>query len=145
MSVVVEQSVAVGAAPAKVFAFLHVPDSRPEWDVMVDLARLEGDAPAAGVRMHLRGRRTAPSWVGEYAEFDSPRRSVLRLVEGVGMPFSAFSQTITVAPRDGGCTVTLRLDYQVRGPARALESVTLRPRLAGAVRKSLAQIARRFG
>ena len=41
--------------------------------------------------------------------------------------------------------MTLRLDYQVRGPARALESVTLRPRLAGAVRKSLAQIARRFG
>jgi len=145
MSTAIEQSVAVGAAPAEVFAFLHAPDRRPEWDTMVDLARLEGDVPAAGARLHLRGRRTAPSWVGEYAELDVPRRSVLRLVEGVGMPFSAFSQTLVVTPRQGGCTVTLRLDYQVRGPARALEPFTLRPRLAGAARKSLAQIARRFG
>jgi uncharacterized protein YndB with AHSA1/START domain len=145
VSVVVEQSVAVGAPPAEVFAFLHAPELRQEWDSMVDLARLEGDAPAAGARLHLRGRRTAPSWVGEYAELDPPRRSVLRLVDGVGMPFSAFSQTLVVTPRKGGSTVSLGLEYQVRGPARALEPFTLRPRLAGAVRKSLAHIARRFG
>jgi len=142
---VIERSVAVGTSPAEVFAFLHAPERRQEWDSMVDLARLEGDVPAAGVRLHLRGRRTAPSWVGEYAEFDPPRRSVLRLIDGVGMPFSAFSQTITVAPRKGGSTVSLRLEYQVRGPARALEQFTLRPRLAGAARKSLALIAGRFG
>jgi uncharacterized protein YndB with AHSA1/START domain len=145
VSVVVEQSVAVAAAPAEVFAFLHAPERRPEWDAMVDLARLEGDAPAAGARLHLRGRRTAPSWVGEYAELDAPRRSLLRLVDGVGMPFSAFTQTLVVTPAGGGCTVTLRLEYQVRGPARALEPFTLRPRLTGAVRKSLAQVAGRFG
>lgn len=145
MSVVIEQAVAVAAKPAEVFAFLHDPERRPEWDVMVDLARLEGDAPAVGARLHLRGRRTAPSWVGEYAELDAPRRSVLRLVDGVGMPFSAFSQTLVVTPGKGGCTVSLRLEYQARGPARALESVTLRPRLAGAVRKSLAQVAQRLG
>jgi hypothetical protein len=33
----------------------------------------------------------------------------------------------------------------VRGPARLLEPFTLRPRLAGAVRKSLAHIGGRFG
>jgi uncharacterized protein YndB with AHSA1/START domain len=145
VSVVIEQSVAVGASPAEVFAFLHAPDHRQEWDAMVDLARLEGDALAAGARLHLRGRRTAPSWVGEYAEFDPPRRSVLRLVDGVGMPFSAFSQMLAVAPRKGGSSVSLRLEYQVRGPARLLEPLTLRPRLAGAVRKSLAHIGGRFG
>jgi uncharacterized protein YndB with AHSA1/START domain len=145
VSVVIEQAVAVGAPPKEVFAFLHAPDQRHEWDAMVDLARLEGDAPAKGARLHLRGRRTAPSWVGEYAELDAPRRSVLRLVDGVGMPFSAFSQTIAVTPRKGGSTVALRLEYQPRGAARLLEPVVLRPRLVGATRKSLANITRWFG
>jgi uncharacterized protein YndB with AHSA1/START domain len=145
MSVVIEQAVAVTAKPADVFAFLHDPERRPEWDVMVDLARLEGDAPAVGARLHLRGRRTAPSWVGEYAELDAPRRSVLRLVEGVGMPFSAFSQTITVTARKGGSTVVLRVEYEPRGVARLLEPVVVRPRLATATRKSIANIAQRFG
>jgi carbon monoxide dehydrogenase subunit G len=144
VSVVIERSVAVGAPPAEVFAFLHAPDRRQDWDSVVDFARLEGDAPCVGARLHLRGRRTAPSWVGEYVEFDPPRRSVLRLIDGVGMPFSAFTQTIVVAPRKGGSVVSLRVEYQVRGPARALEQFTLRPRLAGAARKSLALIAGAF-
>ncbi len=145
MSVVIEQRVAVGAAPREVFAFLHDPERRQQWDVMTDLARLEdASAPAVGVRVHLRGRRTAPSWVGEYAELDPPRRSVLRLVEGVGMPFAAFSQTIAVVAGDGGSTVALRLEYQPRGVGRLLEPVVLRPRLSTAVRKSLASVARHF-
>jgi carbon monoxide dehydrogenase subunit G len=144
VSVVIEQAVAVAARPADVFAFLHDPERRPQWDAMVDLARLEGDAVAAGARLHLRGRRTAPSWVGEYAEVDRPRSSVLRLVEGVGMPFSDFRQTIRVASHKGGSRVTLRLEYAPRGPARALEPFTLRPRLAKAVRRSLENLSRRF-
>ena len=92
----------------------------------------------------LRGRRTAPSWVGEYTELKPPRRSVLRLVEGVGMPFAAFSQTIEVAGRDGGSAVTLRLEYEARGAGRLIEPVVLRPRLAKAVRRSLGSIARHF-
>jgi carbon monoxide dehydrogenase subunit G len=144
VTVVIEQAVAVAARPAEVFAFLHDPARRPEWDAMVDLARLEGAAAATGARLHLRGRRTAPSWVGEYAELDRPRASVLRLVEGIGMPFSDFRQTIRVAPSDGGSRVTLRLDYAPRGPARALEPFTLRPRLAKAVRRSLDNVSRRF-
>ena len=144
MSVVIEQAVAVAARPADVFAFLHDPDRRSEWDAMVDLARLEGDSAAAGTRLHLRGRRTAPSWVGEYVEVDRPRASVLRLVEGVGMPFSDFRQTIRVAASDGGSRVTLRLEYAPRGPARLLEPFTLRPRLAKAVRRSLDNVSRRF-
>lgn len=145
MSVVIEQRAAVAAAPKDVFAFLHDPDRRQQWDAMCDLARLEdASAPAVGVRLHLRGRRTAPSWVGEYAELAPPRRSVLRLVEGVGMPFSAFRQTIEVAAQDGGSTVTLRLEYNPRGLARLLEPVVLRPRLTTAVRKSLASIPGHF-
>ncbi len=145
MSRVIEQRVSVDAAPKDVFAFLHDPDRRQQWDAMADLARLEdASAPAVGVRLHLRGRRTAPSWVGEYTEMAPPRRSVLRLVEGVGMPFSAFSQTVEVAARDGGSTVALRLEYQPRGFGRLVEPIVLRPRLATAVRKSLANVARHF-
>jgi uncharacterized protein YndB with AHSA1/START domain len=144
VSVVIEQLVTVAAPPAEVFAFLHDPGRRPEWDAMVDLARLEGDAAATGARLHLRGRRTAPSWVGEYAELDPPRRSVLRLVDGIGMPFREFRQTIAVTPRKGGCDVTLRLDYSPRGPARVLEPFTFRPKLTGAVGRSLENVSRRF-
>jgi uncharacterized protein YndB with AHSA1/START domain len=145
VSVVIEQRVSVAAAPREVFAFLHDPDRRQQWDAMVDLARLEdASAAAVGVRLHLRGRRTAPSWVGEYTELEPPRRSLLRLVEGVGMPFAAFSQTVEVAARDGGSAVTLRLEYEARGLGRLVEPVVLRPRLAKAVRRSLASIARHF-
>ncbi|HEX5248230.1 MAG TPA: SRPBCC family protein [Gaiellales bacterium] len=145
MSVVIEQRASVGAAAKDVFAFLHDPDRRQQWDAMTDLARLEdATEPAVGVRVHLRGRRTAPSWVGEYAELAPPQRSVLRLVEGVGMPFSAFSQTIEVAPVKGGSTITLRLEYQARGLASLLEPVVLRPRLTKAVRRSLAGISSHF-
>jgi uncharacterized protein YndB with AHSA1/START domain len=141
----IEQRVFVDAAPKDVFAFLHDPGRRQQWDAMTDLARLEGaSTPAVGVRLHLRGRRTAPSWVGEYTEVAPPRRSVLRLVEGVGMPFAAFAQTVEVAPRDGGSAVTLRLEYEARGPGRMVEPVVLRPRLAKAARRSIASIARHF-
>jgi uncharacterized protein YndB with AHSA1/START domain len=145
VSVVIEQRVSVDAGPNEVFAFLHDPDRRQQWDSMADLARLEdASAPAVGVRLHLRGRRTAPSWVGEYTELAPPRRSVLRLVEGVGMPFAEFRQTIEVAARDGGSAVALRLEYEARGAGRLLEPVVLRPRLAKAVRRSVASIGRHF-
>jgi uncharacterized protein YndB with AHSA1/START domain len=146
VSVVLQQQTAVRAKPAEVFAFLHDPDRRQDWDVMVDRCRLEDDPPAAGSRLHLHGRRKAPSWVGEYAEFDPPHRSVLRLVEGVGMPFSTFTQTITVKPHDATTTVvSLRVEYAARGPVVLVERFTLRPRLAGAVRRSVANLAQRFG
>jgi uncharacterized protein YndB with AHSA1/START domain len=145
VSVVIEQRVSVDAAPKEVFAFLHDPNRRQQWDAMTDLARLEdASEPAVGVRLHLRGRRTAPSWVGEYTEVAPPRRSVLRLVEGVGMPFAEFRQTIEVAARDGGSAVALRLEYEARGLGRVLEPVVLRPRLAKAARRSVASIARHF-
>jgi uncharacterized protein YndB with AHSA1/START domain len=146
VSVVIEQRTAVAAKPAELFAFLHDPDRRQDWDAMVDGCRLEGEAPAAGARLHLHGRRKAPSWVGEYLEFDPPRRSVLRLVDGVGMPFSAFVQTLTVTRHDGRTSVVaLRIEYAARGPVVLVERFTLRPRLAGAMRRSVANIANRFG
>ena len=141
---VVESHAAVAAPPADVFAFLHDPAQRPVWDVAVDLCNLEGEAVAAGSRLHLRGRRKAPSWVGEYVEVDPPRRSVLRLVDGVGMPFSDYRQTIEVARSDGRSTVTLRLDYTVRGPLVVIERFTVRGRLLRALHDSARKVEMRF-
>jgi uncharacterized protein YndB with AHSA1/START domain len=141
---VVESHATVAAPPADVFAFLHDPAQRPVWDVAVDLCNLEGEAVAAGSRLHLRGRRKAPSWVGEYVEVAPPRRSVLRLVDGVGMPFSDYRQTIEVAKDGGGTAVTLRLDYAVRGPLALVERFTVRGRLARALHDSARKVEMRF-
>jgi uncharacterized protein YndB with AHSA1/START domain len=141
---VVESHATVAAPPADVFAFLHDPAQRPAWDVSVDLCNLEGESVVAGSRLHLRGRRKAPSWVGEYVEVAPPRRSVLRLVDGVGMPFSDYRQTIEVAGDGGGTAVTLRLDYAVRGPLVLIERFTVRGRLARALHDSARKVAMRF-
>lgn len=141
---VIEQRASVAAPPADVFAFLHDPEQRPVWDTSVDLCRLEGDAVAAGARLHLRGRRKAPSWVGEYVEVDPPRRSVLRLVEGVGMPFADYHQTIEVAADGGRTVVTLRLEYGVHGPLVPIERFTVRGRLQRALHDSARKVEMRF-
>jgi uncharacterized protein YndB with AHSA1/START domain len=141
---VIERTVTVSAKPAEVFAFLHDPEQRSVWDASVDLCRLEGEAVAAGSRLHLRGRRKAPSWVGEYVEVVPPRRSVLRLVEGVGMPFSDYRQTIEIAPAKGGATVTVRIDYTTRGVLALLDRFTVRGRLDHALRDSVRGIEMRF-
>jgi uncharacterized protein YndB with AHSA1/START domain len=143
---VIERRATIAAPPDRVFAYLQDPVRRPMWDTMVDLCRLEAaDAPAAGVRMHLRGRRKAPSWVGEYVEYDQPRRSVVRMVGGVGMPFSDFRQTITVGRAGDGSEVVLRIDYRARGLFALLEPVTVRRRLRRAVGDSLRRLEAEVG
>ena len=141
----IHRAVIVNARPAEVFAYMHDPDSRAHWDRMADLMRYEADAPAKGVRVHFRGRRTAPSWVGEFVEYDPPRRSVIRLVEGVGMPFRDFRQTIIVAKSGDGSRVEMDIDYEARGVMRLLEAMTARPRMAKAVTRSLNAVAGHFG
>jgi uncharacterized protein YndB with AHSA1/START domain len=140
----IERTVTVSAKPAEVFTFLQEPEQRPVWDASVDLCRLEGESVTPGSRLHLRGRRKAPSWVGEYVEVDPPHRSVLRLVDGVGMPFSDYRQTIEVAGDGGGTAVTLRLDYAVRGPLALIERFTVRGRLARALHDSARNVEMRF-
>ncbi len=144
VAIVLDQRTTVRAPQAKVFEYLHDPAARGSWDAAVDLSRLEGDRVAAGARLHLRGRRTAPSWVGEYVAYQPPRRSELRLVEGVGMPFRSFSQTIELRRSGGGTEVLLRTAYEPAGPMRLLEPIILRPKLRRAALRSLANVSSRF-
>jgi uncharacterized protein YndB with AHSA1/START domain len=140
----VHRSIAVNGSPADVFAYLHDPKARARWDGMSDLVRLEADAPATGVRVHFRGRRTAPSWVGEYVAYEPPRRSVIRLVEGIGMPFSEFTETIAVKPEGGGSRVQMTVEYSPRGLLRLLDVFTSRPRITRATDRSLRAVADHF-
>jgi uncharacterized protein YndB with AHSA1/START domain len=144
MAVVIEEQVDAAAAPATVFAYLHDPANRGSWDASAESATVDGGSPAAGARLHVRGRRMAPSWVGEYTAFEPPRRSSVRLVEGEGMPFRSFSQTISVAPRIGCSTVTMRLEYEPAGVVRLIEPLTLRARLRKVTHRSLGLIRDHF-
>jgi uncharacterized protein YndB with AHSA1/START domain len=144
MPVVIEDQVDAAAAPATVFSYLHDPAERGSWDASAESSTVEGGSPAAGVRLHVRGRRMAPSWVGEYTSFEPPTRSSVRLVEGEGMPFRSFIQTISVAPRRGGSTVTIRLEYEAAGAVRLIEPLTLRSRLRKVTHRSLGLIREHF-
>jgi uncharacterized protein YndB with AHSA1/START domain len=144
MAVVIEEQVDAAAAPAAVFAYLHDPANRRSWDASAESATVDGGSPAAGARLHVRGRGMAPSWVGEYTAFEPPRRSSVLLVESEGMPFRRFSQTISVAPRKGGSTVTIRLEYEAAGVVRLIEPLTLRSRLRKVTHRSLGLIRDHF-
>jgi carbon monoxide dehydrogenase subunit G len=144
MGVVIEQRVEVAAAPAAVFAFMHDPSQRGVWDASAEGSTIDRPAPAPGVRVHVHGRRLAPSWIGEYSAFEPPKRSTLRLVEGEGMPFRSFSQAISIAPRRGGSAVTIRLEYEAAGAVRLIEPFTLRNRLRRVTQRSLDALADHF-
>ncbi|MDX6548818.1 MAG: Polyketide cyclase / dehydrase and lipid transport [Gaiellales bacterium] len=145
MAVVIEQRVRTAGSPAAVFAYLHDPGQRADWDVSSDAATLEPDTPGVGARLQLRGHRTAPSWVGEYTVYEPPRRSSLRLVDGAGMPFTSFVQSLSVTRDGSGSMVEIRLEYEPRGVVRLIEPLTLRSRLRKVTLRSLAKIRERFG
>jgi carbon monoxide dehydrogenase subunit G len=141
---VIEQRADLNAAPRDVFAFLTDPARRGEWDSSCERCTIEGDAPAKGVRVHITGHRTAPSWTGEYGRFDLDRGAALRLVEGIGMPFTSFIEGFQVEPRKGGCTLTLRVEYEVSGMVRMIEPLTVRSRMRRTTVKSLKNIEQHF-
>jgi uncharacterized protein YndB with AHSA1/START domain len=140
---VIERQVTVKAPPSGVFAYLHEPERRAQWDPMVDRAELEGKLGVGG-RLHLHGRRKAPSWVGEYRTYSPPRRSVLAFVEGRGMPFRDYTQTLTVAAVKGGSTITLRIEYELPGALRPLDLFTFRGKLTRTTAQAVSRAAEHF-
>lgn len=144
MPTVIEQTADLNAAPRDVFAFLTDPARRSEWDASCERCTIEGDAPAHGVRVQIVGHRTAPWWIGEYGRFDLNRGAALRLVEGVGMPFTSFIEGFQVEPRKGGCTLTLRVEYEVSGMVRMIEPMTVRSRMRRTTAKSLRNVEQHF-
>jgi uncharacterized protein YndB with AHSA1/START domain len=141
---VIEQRAELNAPPRDVFAYLTDPARRGEWDASCERCTIEGAAPAKGVRVHITGHRTAPSWTGEYGRFDLNRGAALRLIEGQGMPFTSFIEGFQVEPRKGGSTLTLRVEYEVGGMLRMIEPLTVRSRMRRTTVKSLKNIEQHF-
>jgi hypothetical protein len=144
VATVIDQQTTVKAAPAVLFDFLHDPARRREWDSTVDGADLEGELGTGG-RLHLHGHRKAPSWTGEYRVYERPRRSELVFLEGVGMPFRSYVQTIEVKPAKGGSTVRFRIEYELPAVLALIDAFTFRGKLARAARNAMSDIAVRFG
>jgi uncharacterized membrane protein len=106
---VVEESVVIARPPEAVFDYLAQADNLPEWDSSIVHADQVGAGPVGvGTRWRgiskILGRRF--EWTTEITEFDRPRRSSSRSVEGK----LQFTVTIMLEPADGGTRFTYRVD-----------------------------------
>jgi uncharacterized membrane protein len=106
---VVEESVVIARPPAEVFDYLAKAANLPEWDSSIVQAEQVG-AEAVGVGTRWRGTSKILGrrfeWATEITEFDRPRRSSSRSVEGK----LQFTVTVLVEPADGGARFTYRVD-----------------------------------
>jgi uncharacterized membrane protein len=106
---VVEESVVIARSAEEVFDYLAKADNLPEWDSSIVQAEQVGADPVGvGTRWRgtskILGRRF--EWTTEITEFDRPRRSSSRSIEGK----LQFTVTILVEPADGGTRFTYRVD-----------------------------------
>ena len=106
---VVEESVVIARSPEEVFDYLARADNLPVWDSSIVQAEQVGADPVGvGTRWRgtskILGRRF--EWTTELTEFDRPRRSSSRSVEGK----LQFTVTIRLEPADGGTRFTYRVD-----------------------------------
>lgn len=108
---VVEESVVIARSPEEVFDYLVQAANLPEWDSSIVEAEQVGAEPV-GVRTRWRGTSKILGrrfrWVTEITEFDRPRRSSSRSVEGT----LQFAVTVLVEPADGGARFTYRVDAE---------------------------------
>lgn len=106
---VVEESVFIARPPEEVFDYLAKAENLPVWDSSILQAEQVGADPVGvGTRWRgtskILGRRF--EWTTEVTEFDRPRRSSSRSVEGK----LQFTVTILLEPADGGTRHTYRVD-----------------------------------
>ena len=141
---VIAHQVELDAAPSKVFAFLHDPARRQVWDVTTESATLDRETPGKGAQLSVTGRRMAPSWEGRYITFDSPRRSVLEVTPGAGMPFRSYTETIELRPKGSGSILRYAIEYHTSGMWRLIEPFTVGSRLRRTAKHSTGRIYDHF-
>jgi hypothetical protein len=134
----------VSAPPAAVFDYLHDPAQRPVWDPMVEGATLQSERLRPGARLLLRGRRKAPSWTGEYRRLDRPLGSELVLVEGTGMPFRSFRQSVALRADGSGSQLRYTVAYELPPLLRPIDVFTFRGRLTRAARQAVSRVEQHF-
>jgi uncharacterized membrane protein len=106
---VVEESVVISRPPEEVFDYLAQANNLPVWDSSIVQAEQVGAGPV-GVATRWRGTSKILGrrfeWTTELTEFDRPRHSLSRSVEGK----LQFTVTILLEPADGGTRFTYRVD-----------------------------------
>lgn len=106
---VIEESVFIARPPQEVFDFLTKSENIPVWDSSVVQAEQIGDGPV-GVGTRSKGSSKILGrhfdWVTEAIEFEAPKKTVIRSVEG------KFDFTITnvLEPEGNGTRLTHRID-----------------------------------
>ena len=108
---VVEADVLIARPPQEVFDYLMEPNHLPIWDSSIlEAEKLTPGAPRIGTRWRgaskILGRRF--TWVTEIQEFDAPRWSLSRTVEGdIG-----FTASYALQDEDGGTRYTYWVDAE---------------------------------
>ena len=119
MALPVVRSVAIDAPAADAFdAFTRVSELLSWWCEGALVGLRPGGNWAIGFT-DLRGR-TEATVLGKIEDFERGRRLVVRDMSyepAVGEPLQGLSMTISIAERDGGCTVTVEQDVPESGPA----------------------------
>lgn len=105
----IEENAFIDRPPQEVFDYVAEPANLPVWDSsIVHAERLDNGPMAVGSRMKgtskILGRRF--DWTTEVVEFEPPRRSSMRSVDGDLI----FTVTFTTEPEGSGTRITQRVD-----------------------------------
>lgn len=144
----IEEHIEIAAAPANLFRFCHDVARRPDWDGRVVRAKLLTPTPVRrGTLLRVDAGRAGKflfSWDAEYAEFQFPSSSMLRVLDAApSSPFRAGSESWQFSSTSGGTRFTLVWDYQPRGfLARLANLLGGRASTRRAIRRSLANLKR---
>ena len=142
----IENHIDIAAAPAAVFRFCHDAAHRPEWDERVTRVELLTPKPVRrGTLVRIDAGRSGKflfSWDAEYAEFQFPTSSTLRVIDAApSSPFGDGTETWEFGPAGGGTRFTLVWEYKPRGFfARIADSLGGRASTRRAIRRSLASL-----
>lgn len=144
----IEAHIEIAAAPASVFRFCHDVARRPDWDERVVRVELLTSAPVRrGTLLRIDAGRSGKflfSWDAEYAEFQFPSSSMLRVLDAApSSPFGAGSESWQFSSAGGGTRFTLAWEYQPRGLlSRLADLLGGRASTQRAIRRSLTNLRR---
>jgi hypothetical protein len=142
----IEDHVEIAAAPATVFRFCHDVDHWPEWDERVVGAELLSGAPLRrGTLVRIDAGRSGKflySWDAEYAEFQFPHNSTLKVLDAApSSPFRSGSESWEFSKAGNGTRFTVVWEYQTRGfIARIGDALGRRAATRHAIKRSLANL-----
>ena len=142
----IEEHIDIAAASSVAFKFCHDPAHRPEWDERVMRVELLTPEPVRrGTLLRIDAARAGKflfSWDAEYADFQFPSSSTLRVLDAApSSPFKTGSESWEFGSAGGGTRFTLVWDYTSRGfLARIADALGQRAATRRAIRRSLANL-----